>query len=148
MVYVLVHGGGFGASCWDLLTPHLAGPVVAVDLPGRGKRPADLSTVTIADFVAAVVDEIVGNDLHDVVLVGHSLAGVTLPGVVGAVPDRLRHVVFVSAAIPADGTRVLDTLDPGIRALAEQAGADACARQHARARARGGRVLQRHGPRR
>ena len=125
MVYVLVHGGGFGASCWDLLTPHLAGPVVAVDLPGRGKRPADLATVTIADFVAAVADEIVGDDLHDVVLVGHSLAGATLPGVVGAVPDRLRHVVFVSAAIPADGTRVLDTLDPGIRALAEQAGVDA-----------------------
>jgi pimeloyl-ACP methyl ester carboxylesterase len=125
MVYVLVHGGGFGASCWDLLTPQLAGPVIAVDLPGRGQRPADLTAVTIADFVAAVVDEIVGTDQHDVVLVGHSLAGVTLPGVVGAVPGRLRHVVFVSAAVPPDGGRVIDTLDPGMREYAEQAGADA-----------------------
>jgi pimeloyl-ACP methyl ester carboxylesterase len=125
MGYVLVHGGGFAASCWDLLTPRLPAPVVAVDLPGRGRRPADLTRVTIADFVAAVVDEIVANDLNDVVLVGHSLAGVALPSVVGAVPDRLRHVVFVSASVPADGARVLDTLDPGIRALAEQSDADA-----------------------
>ena len=84
-------------------------------------RPT-LTQVTIADFVAAVVDEIVDDDLQDVVLVGHSLAGVTLPGVVGAVPDRLRHVVFVSAAVPPDQGRVIDTLDPGMREYAEHSG--------------------------
>jgi pimeloyl-ACP methyl ester carboxylesterase len=119
----LVHGGGCAASCWDKLVPLLDEPTIAVDLPGRGNRPADLATVAIGDFVATVVDEIVTRDLRDVVLVGHSLAGVTLPGVAGAVPDRLRHLVFVSCSVPADGMRVLDTLDPTIRLLAEQAGA-------------------------
>ena len=121
MPNVLVHGGGFAGSCWDLLVPELDAPTVAVDLPGRGARPADLATVTIADFVAAVVDEILTRDLHDVVLVGHSLAGVTLPGVAGAIPERLRRLVFVSCSVPADGTRVLDSLDPAIRPLLEAA---------------------------
>ena len=95
----------------------------------------------------AVVDEIVGNDLHDVVLVGHSLAGVTLPGVVGAVPDRLRHVVFVSAAVPPDGGRVIDTLDPGMREYSRSRPVPTPAPvRHPRPRARGRGVLQRHGP--
>ena len=40
MPNVLVHGGGFAGSCWDLLVPELDAPTVAVDLPGRGRgRP-------------------------------------------------------------------------------------------------------------
>jgi pimeloyl-ACP methyl ester carboxylesterase len=110
MPYVLVHGGGFGASCWDLLVPLLEGPVVAVDLPGRGGRPADLATVTLEDFASAVVEEIEAADLHDVVLVGHSLGGVTLPRVMARVPERLRHVAFVSCCVPPPGGTVADAL--------------------------------------
>jgi pimeloyl-ACP methyl ester carboxylesterase len=110
MTYVLVHGGGFDARCWDPLLPHLDRPAVAVDLPGRSTRPAALAALTIATFVAAVVDELVSADLQDVVLVGHSLAGITLPGVMAAAPERLRHVAFVSCSVPATGTSVLDGL--------------------------------------
>ena len=59
MTMVLVHGGGLGKECWDRMLPYLDGDVLAVDLPGRGDRPADLSTIGIADFVDAVVDDIV-----------------------------------------------------------------------------------------
>jgi pimeloyl-ACP methyl ester carboxylesterase len=123
MSFVLVHGGGFAGSCWDPLLPLLDAPVRAVDLPGRGSHPASLADVHIADFVDAVVDEIVGNDLHEVVLVGHSLAGVTLPGVADRIPDRLRRVVFVSCVVPSDGQSVIDvmqSLSPAVRAVAEQ----------------------------
>ena len=110
MPYVLVHGGGFGASCWDPLVPLLDGPVVAVDLPGRGRRPADLPTVTLDDFAAAVVEDLEAADLHDVVLVGHSLGGVTLPRVMARIPERLRHIVFVSCCVPPPGGTVADAL--------------------------------------
>lgn len=113
MPFVLVHGGGFAGSCWDLLAPLLAEPVHVVDLPGRGSRPADLTQITVADFVDAVEDEIISNDLANVVLVGHSLAGITLPGVAARVPDRLRRLVFVACAVPADGQTVADVL-PGV----------------------------------
>lgn len=115
---VLVHGGGFDARCWDLLLPHLRHDALAVDLPGRGTAPAPLQEVGIADCVQRVVDEIVAKDLHDVVLVGHSLAGITLPGVAAAVPDRLRRLVFVSCTVPPDGTTVLATLDIDVPAAA------------------------------
>ena len=104
VTYVLVHGGGFSGSCWDELLPYLDDRVIAIDLPGRGARPADLHTLTIADFVAAVVDEVVREDLTDVTLVGHSMAGLTLPGVAESVPTRLRHLVFISCAVPPHGT--------------------------------------------
>jgi pimeloyl-ACP methyl ester carboxylesterase len=98
----------------------LNGPVRAVDLPGRGSRPADLSTVTIKDSVDAVVEELVAGD-RPAVLVGHSMAGITLPGVVGRVPELVRTVVFVSCTVPADGQCLLDSLDPGMRAIADEA---------------------------
>ncbi len=123
--YVLVHGGGFAGSCWDDLRPHLAGPSTAVDLPGRGSRPADLATVTLDGFVASVVDELLTHDLSDVTLVGHSMAGLTLPGVADAVPDRLRRLVFVSCSVPPHGTalsEVLGGLGPAVAEIADQVG--------------------------
>ena len=54
------------------------------------------------------------------VLVGHSFAGVTVPRVLDLLPDRIRHVVLVSAVVPPDGSRVLDQVDPGVRDLVEQ----------------------------
>jgi pimeloyl-ACP methyl ester carboxylesterase len=110
MPFVLVHGGGFGARCWDPLVPLLDGPVVAVDLPGRGRRPADLATVTLDDFATAVVEDIEDADLTDVVLVGHSLAGVTLPRVLARVPERIRHVAFVSCCVPPPGGTVAEAV--------------------------------------
>jgi pimeloyl-ACP methyl ester carboxylesterase len=120
MTFVLVHGSGFAGSCWDDVVPLLPSPAVAVDLPGRGSRPHALEDVTIDVFADAVADEILGRDLHDVVLVGHSLAGITVPAVVRRVGDRIRAVVFVAASVPADGERVVDSLEPDLRAMAEE----------------------------
>jgi pimeloyl-ACP methyl ester carboxylesterase len=121
MSFVLVHGAGFGANCWDELIPWLSAEALAVDLPGRGTRAAvRLDTVTLADCAQAVRDDIEAKDLRDIVLVGHSFAGVTVPRVLSLIPDRIRHVVLVSAVVPPDRSRVLDQIDPGVRELVEQ----------------------------
>lgn len=120
MTFVLIHGGSFAASCWDFLLPHLDPSTIAVDLPGRGSRPRPLEGLTIADSVAAVVDEIESRDLHDVVLVGHSMAGITMPGVAERVPERLAQLVFIACTVPPDGQSSIDTLDPEIQALARE----------------------------
>lgn len=113
---VLVHGGSFAGSCWDLLLPHLDGPVLAVDLPGRGAHPADLDTVTLADASASVASDVDDAGFEEIVLVGHSLAGSTMPGVIGLLGDRVRHAVFVACTVPEDGTSSFDTLDPDVQA--------------------------------
>jgi pimeloyl-ACP methyl ester carboxylesterase len=114
MTLVLVHGGGFDASCWDLLLPYLQTPAITVDLPGRGSRPADLSEAGLDDFAAAVAEDIAATGWERVVLVGHSLAGLTLPRAVGLLPDLIAQLVFASGNVPAHGQSCLDTLDTAL----------------------------------
>ena len=118
--FVLIQGGSFAGSCWNRVVPLLPEPVIALDLPGRGSRARELAGITIADFVDAVVDDIESRDLRDVILVGHSMAGLTMPGVAERIAERLHHLVFVACTVPADGERIVDTLDPEIRAIAER----------------------------
>jgi pimeloyl-ACP methyl ester carboxylesterase len=128
LAFVLVHGGGFAGSCWDLLAPLLDPPVCVVDLPGRGARPADLSLTTVADFADAVVEDIAAAHLRDVVLVGHSLAGITLPAVAARIPSSLRRLVFVACVVPATGQtvgEVLATLGPAASEVAARIGSEA-----------------------
>lgn len=100
---VLVHGGVHSAVCWNPVRTHLRAPVVAVDLPGRGSRPADLAAVTLADCVRAVIDsaDAVGFDRFG--LVGHSIGGVTITETAWRHPQRVAHLVYVGVLVPAPG---------------------------------------------
>jgi pimeloyl-ACP methyl ester carboxylesterase len=103
MTFVLIHGGMHGAWCWDPMVPHLDGSSLAVDLPGRGKKPGDLEKLTLADFAASVVADVEAARISRAILVGHSMAGLTIPAVIERIPERVAGVVFVSCLIPRDG---------------------------------------------
>ena len=111
---VLIHGGGFDSRCWDLVGPRLAAPVIAIDLPGRGRRPARPDTVTFATCALAAVEDIDAAGFDEVVLVGHSQAGCLLPRLMGLLGERARHVVFVAALVPGDGKSALQELRPNV----------------------------------
>jgi len=115
--YVLVHGGAHGAWCWDRLVPFLRSDprvdsVLAVDLAGHGERLAEKpqDEITRADYVDDVVREICARDLHDVVLVGHSMAGITLAEAAARVAPRLRRLVYVSTSNPPPGQSIADLM--------------------------------------
>jgi pimeloyl-ACP methyl ester carboxylesterase len=110
MSFVLIHGGAHGAWCWEPLLPHLDAPALAVDLPGRPGRPADLARLRARDFAAAVVADLEAAGLERVVLVGHSMAGLTIPLVLERIAERIARVVFVSCVLPRDGESVLDAI--------------------------------------
>lgn len=113
---VLVHGGEHSADCWDLvvdelrlLAPRL--PVLAVDMPGHGATPGDLTTVDIADCVRSAVSQVESAGLDEVIVVGHSLAGLTVPGIVTALgSSRVREMILATACLPVQGTAIVDTL--------------------------------------
>lgn len=112
---VLVHGGGATGRTWDRLVPLLDGPALAVDLPGRAGRPADLGTVTVEDEVAAVVEDVGAAGEGSVVLVAHSSGGLVVPGVVAALDGRVAAVVLVAALVPPEGGNGLDCMKPAHR---------------------------------
>jgi pimeloyl-ACP methyl ester carboxylesterase len=118
---VLVHGGSFAASCWELLVEHLAGPVLCVDLPGRGTHPAPLRSVTIAQAATSVARDVDAAGFDEVVLVGHSLAGCSMPATIGLLGDRVRHAVFVACTVPEHGSSAVDTLPADLQAFARAA---------------------------
>jgi pimeloyl-ACP methyl ester carboxylesterase len=108
--FLLIHGGSTTARHWDLLVPRLDHPTVAPNLPGRLDRPADLTSITMADAVTAVADAALAADLEDIVVVAHSSGGLVVPGLVLALRGRVRHVLFVSASIPPEGGNGLDCM--------------------------------------
>jgi pimeloyl-ACP methyl ester carboxylesterase len=115
--FALVHGGAHGAWCWERLLPLLerdprVARAMAIDLPGHGTRLASKpqDEIRLADYVDAVADDIERAGLKDVVLVGHSLAGITIPHVAARLPQRMRRVVYLSTTNPALGHSVMDEL--------------------------------------
>jgi len=115
--FVLVHGGAHGAWCWDRVLPFLRSDrrveeVVAVDLTGHGARrdAKPLEAITLDDYVGDVVREIEDRNLRDVVLVGHSLAGITIPQVAARIPDRVRRLIHLSTSYPAAGRSIDDLM--------------------------------------
>jgi pimeloyl-ACP methyl ester carboxylesterase len=113
---VLVHGGEHAADCWDLLVAELRCQApklrtLAVDLPGRGRTPGDLATATIDQWVDSVMADIDREGLGEIVIVGHSMAGVTVPGVVAKLGSaRVREMILAAAFVPPQGQAIVDTL--------------------------------------
>lgn len=132
MAHVLVHGGGSTARYWDRVIPLLDGPVLAVDLPGRNGKPADLPTLTVDQEVDSVVADIIAADFDEpIVLVAHSSGGLVVPGVVDVLGDRIEHIVLNAALVPPEGGCGLDCLKPkqreGLKLAVETASQDGTA---------------------
>ena len=115
--FVIVHGAWGGAWSWNrLVTPLLrqAGQTVhAVTLTGLGER-AHLASPEIGldTHIQDVVNVLFHEDLHDVILVGHSYGGMVITGAADRVPERLARLVYLDAAVPADGQAIADQFGP------------------------------------
>jgi pimeloyl-ACP methyl ester carboxylesterase len=119
--YVLVHGMSHGAWAWAPLAARLtrAGHrVIAMDLPGHGRRAHERARATVDRYAAAVADAMTLSGAHDAVVVGHSMGGVVIPKVAERVPARVRRLVFLAAVVlPPDGSLFQTQLAPAARAM-------------------------------
>ncbi len=112
-VLVLIHGAGHTSQVWGATQEHLRHRSLAVDLPGRHDRPADLAAVTIDESVESLAADIRAAGCERVVLVGHSVGGIVLPRLAADLGDRVDHLVFVAGLCAPEGCMVADTVRPG-----------------------------------
>ena len=110
--FVVVHGATAGGWEWKRCGNFLTADghtVYRVTLTGLGERlHLSQTDYDLQTHINDVVNTILFEDLHDVVLTGHSYGGMVITGVMDRVPDRIKHVVFLDAAVPDDGMSLWD----------------------------------------
>ena len=105
--YVLVHGAWHGGWCWQKVKALLEAQGHRVFTPtktGLGERAHLMSgTITMDTLVEDIANVIRYEDLHEVILVGHSFGGTVISGVAEKVKERLRGLIYLDAAILENG---------------------------------------------
>ncbi len=112
--FLLVHGAWHNGRSWDRVVPLLEAAgyrTFAPSLTGYGDKAhllaPDVGLGTHVDDVAGLIED---EQLDDVVLVGHSYAGMVVSGVANRVPGRIAHLVYLDAMVPEDGETAIDVM--------------------------------------
>lgn len=115
-VYVIVHGAWGGSWAFrkvDSLMTVQGSIVYRPSLTGQGERVHLASAdINLSTHIQDVVNMILFEDLHEIILVGHSYGGMVITGVADKVPDRIRRLVYLDAILPNDGESVMGIMDP------------------------------------
>ncbi|MEU1702485.1 alpha/beta fold hydrolase [Streptomyces pseudogriseolus] len=110
--YLLVHGAWHDGRCWDRTAPLLEAAghrVFRPSLTGYGDTAHLLGPeVGLDTHVEDVVRLIKDEDLTDVILVGHSYAGLVISSAANEVPERVAHLVYLDAMVPEHGETAVD----------------------------------------
>lgn len=122
--YVLVHGAWHGGWAWDAVRPLLERPgirVLAPTLKGlAGRQNENGPNVNLDTHIHEVIALLDKEQLRNIVLVGHSYAGMVVTGVCDQRPERIAHVVYLDAFLPESGQSLYDLVPPAARAKARQ----------------------------
>ena len=109
--FVIVHGAWGGGGDWrnvDSLLTKDGYRVVRVTLTGLGERRHLASpNIGLYTHIDDVVNKILWDDMHNVILLGHSYGGMVITGVADRVPDRVKRLIYLDALLPDSGESVM-----------------------------------------
>jgi pimeloyl-ACP methyl ester carboxylesterase len=122
--YVLVHGAGHGGWCYQSVARLLRAEghdIYTPTLTGLGERSHLLTPeVGLDTHIADVANLLFHEDLHDVILAGHSHGGIVITGAADIALDRVGQLVFLDAAILYDGESLAE-VEPAATAFYTEA---------------------------
>src|SRR5258707_8677923 len=105
--YCLVHGGWHGGWVWKRVARHLreeGHDVYTPTMTGLGERSHLLNaTINLSTNIQDIVNVIKFEELNDVILCGHSYAGMVISGVADLIGERIAALVYLDAWVPEDG---------------------------------------------
>jgi pimeloyl-ACP methyl ester carboxylesterase len=108
--FVLAHGAWSGAHGFRHVRRSLQAEgheVFTPSLTGIGERVHLISPqVTLGTHIHDVVNQILYEDLDGIVLLGYSYGGAVVTGSLQHIADRVHHLVYLDAFVPADGESV------------------------------------------
>ena len=114
--FVIVHGAWGGGWEWRAVANVLTSKGHAVFTPtltGLGERSHLRSrSIGLATHATDVAELIRWEQLHGVLLVGHSYGGMVITVVASMAPERIRGLVYIDAFIPEPGQSEVDLIDP------------------------------------
>jgi len=112
--FLLIHGGWHGGWCWDKVKPLLEAKghtVMAPDLPGHGEDKTPIHEVTLELYARATVD-FAASASEPVIVVGHSMTGISNSQAVEYAPEKFKAQVFMAAFLLSNGECLLDQAQP------------------------------------
>ena len=92
-----MHGSGLTHIVWSLHEQFLATKgysILSVDLPGHGNNPRPIHQITLSNYVKHVC-EIIDLQSDPVILVGHSLGGVTISQTAENRSNKIKYLQYV-----------------------------------------------------
>ncbi len=105
--FLLVHGAFYGGWYWKRVAARLRAKgheVWTPTLTGCGERHHLLTReTTLSTHIEDIVNVLRFEDLYNVILVGHSYAGVVITGVTDRARGRISALVYVDATVPENG---------------------------------------------
>jgi pimeloyl-ACP methyl ester carboxylesterase len=126
---VFVHGAWGGGWQYKKVEPLLeeAGHTVyRPTMTGLGERVhLARPDVGLSTHIEDIVKVFEFEDLHEVVLVGHSYGGMVIAGVAERVPDRIAKLVYFDAILPENGESVVSLFGDAIETMATAGGGGA-----------------------
>jgi pimeloyl-ACP methyl ester carboxylesterase len=106
-VVVFVHGAWGGAWSFkkvDSVLTEKGYIVYRPTLTGLGEKCHLASKdIGLETHINDVVNMFLFEDLHDVILVGHSYGGMVITGAADRVADRIKKIIYLDAFVPDDG---------------------------------------------
>ena len=110
-VLVSVHGAWAGGWQMRKVAPLLEAQgyrVYRPSLSGLGEHFNTARTdIGLGTHIDDIVNLILFEDLHDVILLGHSYGGMVITGVADRIPERISRLIYLDAFLPNDGESVM-----------------------------------------
>jgi pimeloyl-ACP methyl ester carboxylesterase len=114
---VLIPGGGMSSWAWDRLIPLLRADCLTIPTRLPVSTPEIRKKATVADCVHHILAQMDSAGFERAVIVGHSGGGILAGQLARHAPERVQHLVFLSANIPQDGHTSLHGLPASVRLL-------------------------------